>query len=103
MRGIYMNLSKLFNVAIAGAVIYGLYRVAEMELSRTEKKSAEYTKYEMDGHTVTDYGSLELPVSYQYGLLGRAAGQVGGDRYGSELSMVVGGIGQNYQGRAFGL
>jgi len=98
-----MGLSKLFNVAIAAAVIYGLYRVAEIESSRNEKKSAEYTKYEIDGHTVTDYGSLEMPVSYQYGLLGRAAGQIGGDRYGSELSMVIGGIGQNYQGRAVGL
>ena len=60
MRGIYMNLSKLFNVVIAGAVIYGLYRVADMELSRTEKKSAEYTKYEMDGHTVTDLSLIHI-------------------------------------------
>ena len=48
-----------------------------------------------------DYGSLDLPVNHLHKGVGKAAGQMN-TPYGADESMTVQGIGQNYNGRAFG-
>ena len=70
---------------------------------QSEEKEADYTIYEVKGQTVHDYGSLNNPVSHQYSSMGRAAGQTASQANEVGLPTSVESVGQNFNGRAFGL
>lgn len=91
------------SIALYGVLAYFAYQNKDRLMGLFEKKDAEYTQYEVGGITVHDYGSLETPVSNQYGGMGRAAGQNASQANEAQLAMTVGGVGQNFNGRAFGL
>ena len=92
-----------WKVLLLGAVAFLAYKNRDSLMSMMDKKEAEYTQYEVDGVKVDDYGSLENPVSVQYMGIGRAAGQSGSEANEATLAMSVAGVGQNFNGRTFGL
>ena len=95
-----LNLTKLL---LFGVAAYLAYLNKDKILSVFEKKEAEYTQYEVDGVKVNDYGSLQNPVSVNEMGWGRAAGQFASQANEATLAMSVESIGQNFNGRSFGL
>lgn len=94
-------LSKIGGYAIFALVAYSAFKIFE---GRKEVKEAQNVTYEIDGHKINDYGSLQNPVSMKDGSDGQAVGQTGNaEGYGAEISMITPGVGQNFHGRAFGL
>ena len=94
-------LGKLGGYVLVGIIAYGIFKV--ISNNKNEVNEAEDTTYEVDGHKINDYGSLQNPVSMKDGTDGQAVGQFGDSKgYGAEISMITPGIGQNFHGRAFG-
>ena len=95
------------SLAFFGLVAYLGYTYKDKIMSiiqgEEETKDAEYTHYMVDGVKVQDYGSLENPVSEEYAGIGKAVGQTGSQANEATLAMTVSGVGQNFNGRAFGL
>ena len=96
------NLNWKTLVAIAIAAYVG-YSQKDKIQSMLERKDSEYTQYDVGGVRVQDYGSLEEPKSVTYQSMGRAAGQTASQANQAVLAMTVGAVGQNYNGRSFGL
>jgi len=95
--------AKLGGYAIAALVVYGAFKLVTHNKDEVVKEAQNIT-YDVDGHKINDYGSLQNPVSTRYGLEGQAVGQEGdAEGYGAEISMITPGVGQNFHGRAFGL
>ena len=90
---------RLFS-SLLGLVILG--GVAYLILTDRVGFSSEYEEEGEKKSPVHDYGVLEMPVNHLHKGVGRAAGQVDTE-YGAPESMTVESLGQNYNGRAFGL
>ena len=99
MKGILQGL------LLAGVVYAGWYAWKNNLIALDTRDAEEGCKNckdvvkEMEIH---DYGSLQQPVSLEYGSDGQAIGQLNVP-YGDPASAFVPSLGQNYQGRAFGL
>lgn len=94
------NLTKLLLIGVAA---YMAYANKDKIMGVFEKKEAEYTQYVVDGVKVDDYGSLKNPISVEGMGWGRAAGQFASQADEATLAMTVESVGQNFNGRAFGL
>lgn len=94
------NWKTLLAVAVAA---YVGYSQRDKIKSFIERKDSEYVHYNVGSTRVQDYGSLEDPVSIEYKSMGRAAGQTASQANEAVLAMSVGAVGQNYNGRSFGL
>ena len=101
MKGILQGI-LLASLAYAGWYVWS------NDLLQMDSKKAEGECHNCKGKsseeemTIHDYGSLQQPVSLEYGSDGQAIGQLN-TPYGSPESAFVPALGQNYQGRAFGL
>ena len=93
---------------LQGILVLGLAYGAWLLWNESQKVSSDAERgchnckevvKEMEIH---DYGSLQQPISLEYGSAGQAVGQTIAP-YGNPESAFVSGFGQNYQGRAVGL
>lgn len=91
------------NLLLIGLAAYVVYTKRDAITSLFEVKEAEYTQYVVDGVQVNDYGSIQNPVSVSEMGMGRAAGQFASQANEATLAMSVQSIGQNFNGRSFGL
>jgi hypothetical protein len=94
---------NLKNILLLGLAAYVAYTQRDRLKSIFERKDAEYTQYEVDGVKVNDYGSIQNPVSVEGMGMGRAAGQFASQANEATLAMSVESVGQNFNGRSFGL
>lgn len=98
-------MNALFQFVIGAAVTFAALSLGKQLLSAETKraegecKNCKEVVKEMEIH---DYGSLQQPISLEYGSDGQAIGQLNVP-YGEPESAFVPALGQNYQGRAFGL
>ena len=88
-------LGSLIGVALIGGLAYLIFH----DRVGFNAEEREASPKPIDIH---DYGVLDMPVNHLHKGVGRSAGQVD-TPYGAPESMTVRGIGQNYNGRAFGL
>ena len=99
MKGIFQGL-------LLAAVAYAGWYAWKNDMISLDTRNAEggckNCKDVVKEMEIHDYGSLQQPVSLEYGSDGQAIGQLNVP-YGNPESAFVPALGQNYQGRAFGL